>query len=134
MSVAADGLSLYFQSNRQVVGDTTNDPDIWSSTYNQATSTWAAPTKVSTISRTLYETGPSITGDALVYSVSMSGLNKALYMSYPAGAAPISMPDVNLPTQNTESGAFAPDFCSLYFVTDRAGGPGQLDVWKATRR
>jgi hypothetical protein len=134
MYITPDGLTMLFQSDRPVVGDTSQDFDIWSATYNIGTMTWSAPGRIAALATNMYETSPSVSSSAALYSISMSGTHPQIYLSAPVGSSPISVPDVNSPAYDQESPVFTPDMCTLYFVSNRPGGSGLQDVWRATRR
>jgi hypothetical protein len=134
VGVAPDGLTLYFQSNRQVAGDTIGDHDLYVSAYDAPSGTWSAPAKVGGVTTNSNELTPSVRGDALAYAYAASGFPSTILLSAPFGSAPAAIPDVNVGTAESQSPVFSSDFCTLYFVSDRPGGLGALDVWEATRR
>lgn len=132
MSVTMDGKTIYFSSDRPVTGDPIQDDNIWTSTLNGAT--WSTPTRLTTISTNNQESAPTVNGDALIYTSSSSGFNQMLQLSTPVGDPPVPLSDVNQAGSDTSFGVFTPDRCTLYFVSNRSGGVGNFDVWRATRR
>jgi Tol biopolymer transport system component len=117
--MSADGLSLYFSSNR--LGGYGNY-DLWMSTRTTTKDDWGAPVNLGPIVNT--------SADENFTSISADGLQ--LYVSDPWGEPSNLGPTVN-------SSAYDGDHCisadglSLYFCSTRPGGLGGEDIW-VTRR
>jgi hypothetical protein len=128
--LSSDGATMYFDSDR-ASGDGTNDFDIWVTTYNAGA--WTQPGRVAGVNSELAEGAPSIAGAALLFDVGLLGQQQA-YVSNPIGSAPTAVAEINTLDSDTTGPVLTRDMCAVYFVSDRAGGAGQTDVWRAARR
>jgi hypothetical protein len=101
---------------------------------------WGRPQAVPGASTGAVEDDGSLSSNALemVFSVvdAAAGNTKDLYyMSRPSPMGPWTTP-VKLPfntTTSEETPRFSPDDKTLYFASGRAGGPGNLDIYRVTR-
>ncbi len=138
-SISADGLSLYFISNRPGgYGDT----DFWVTTRTTKNADWGTPVHLgSTVNSSVEDRAPSVSSD---------GLSLFFHSSRPGGSGdwdlwmttrettsyPWSIP-VNLGlTVNSSARDLAPDISSdgstLYFHSNRPGGSGGMDLWQVS--
>ena len=140
-TLSADGLTLYFHSNR---AGGNGGADIWQATRSSLAEPFGTPTNIGdAVNSGANETAPALSNDglSLFFASTRSGGNgiSDVYMATRASTSdPFGAP-VNLGTGvNTSRPEFAPaisaDGLSLYF--QRAGGVGGLgsaDIWVATR-
>ncbi len=139
-SISADGLSLYFISNRP---GGVGERDIWLTTRETADDDWAEPTNLGpTINTQAGEWGVSISSDglSLYFDTSQNG-SVAINDLWVATRAttdddwgnPVSLG----PTVNSSGDDYTPsisaDGLSLYFMSNRSGGVGAYDLWVTTR-
>ena len=102
---------------------------------------WGPPLAVPGASSAASEDDGSLssTGNELVFSIVDPAANNTKdlwYMSRPSPAGPWSMPSklpINSATASDETPRFSPDDLTLYFASARLGGPGGLDIYRATR-
>lgn len=146
--LSAEGLELYFVSDRPSGSGST---DIFVTKRKSKDSLWGPPVNLGPkVNSTAAENGPSISADGLELYFS-----DAIWSSPPPrpggmGGADIWVtkresknkpwgPPLNLgPTVNSSVGDVAPsistDGLSLYFVSKRPGGFGDMDIWVTTRK
>ncbi len=139
-SISADGLSLFFISNRP--GGCGND-DLYVSTRATTDDPWGAPINLgSTVNRSGNDGYPSISADGLT-----------LYFSSPRPGG-LGNGDIWVTTRETKDAPWGPpvhlrppvnsahielsqsisaDGLSLYFSSDRPGGSGARDLWVTVR-
>lgn len=103
---------------------------------------WSAPAKVpAASSATLNEDDSTLSHDGLqlVFAIAnaQDGNRKDLYLAKRATTSAAFMTSMKLPFSATgsseETPRFSTDDLTLYFASDRAGGAGGLDIYKATR-
>ncbi len=138
--ITADGLELYFNSNRS--GGYGNY-DVWVSTRETADSDWGEPMNLgSTINSSAVDGGPSISADGLTLffeSRRPGGYgNNDLYVTTRQTSDDTFGPPVNLgPLVNSSARDQTPDISadglSLFFMSNRPGGSGGDNVWFTTR-
>jgi len=139
-SISADGLSLFFISNRPGgVGGL----DIWVTTRETTDDPWGTPVNLGpTINTPVGEWGVSISSDglSLYFDTSQSG-SVAINDLWVATRAttdddwgnPVNLgPTVNSSGDDYTSSISADDL-SLYFMSNRSGGVGAYDLWVTTR-
>jgi Tol biopolymer transport system component len=140
-SVSADGLSLYFTSQR--AGNYGENFDVCVATRATTQDDWGTPRNLgATINGTFFEHTANISPDglSLLFSSDRPGGwgGMDMWMATRAGVdSPWSEP-VNLgPTVNSAAWDLSPrlsaDGLSLYFHSARPGGLGGEDIWVATR-
>jgi len=139
-SISADGLELYFCSNRP--GGYGN-VDIWVSRRITTKDDWEMPVNLgSTVNGTASEGSPSISANGLELffnSNRAGGLgNRDLYVARRATTHDAWGEPFNLgPLVNMSSADYAPslstDGLTLYFDSNRSGGYGTGDIWLTTR-
>jgi hypothetical protein len=143
--VSADGLSLYFSSNRP--GGYGNY-DLWMSTRTTTKDDWSAPVNLGpTVNSSADECFPSISADGLelyfadedVVRPGGYGSRDVWVTTRPTVSDPWG-PPMNLgPTVNSSASdgyggqSISADGLSLYFTSNRPGGLGGFDIW-VTRR
>ena len=138
--ISADGLSLYFDSNR--FGGS-GGFDIWMSTRQAADEEWSAPVNLGPIMNTVYEEFDS--------NISADGLSLFFASDHPGGSGDFDLwvarrnttdadwdvPVVLGPIVNSQYDDDGPsisaDGLSLYFSSNRPGGYGETDLWVTTR-
>lgn len=138
--ISADGLSLYFSSNRS--GGYGNQ-DLWVSTRSSPISSWQSPNNLGgSINSSSDDGGPSLSPDGLTlyfqsnrYTSTASGYN--VWMTTRSDTnSPWGTPVPLGTTVNTKYGENCPsistDGLSLYFCSDRIG-MGDYDLYVATR-
>ncbi|HUU20031.1 MAG TPA: M56 family metallopeptidase [Sedimentisphaerales bacterium] len=139
-SISADGLSLYFCSNRP---GGYGDRDIWVSTRPTVYDPWGEPVNLGpTVNSSAWEAFPFISSDGL--SLFFESPRPGGYGSFdlwvttratkedPWGE-PVNLgPMVNSSSNDATPGISA-DGLSLFFESDRSGGYGSFDLW-VTRR
>jgi hypothetical protein len=144
-SISADGLSLYFSSNRP--GGYGNY-DLWKSTRTTTKDDWSAPVNLGPTVNSWYdECFPSISADGLkLYFAEEEVARPGGYgnadvwvttrptVSDPWGS-PINLgPTINSSARDGYAGlSISADGLSLYFTSNRPGGLGGYDIW-VTRR
>jgi len=148
-SFTADGLELYFSSNRPggfaggIMGE-----DVWVSTRASIDDPWGLPVNLgAAVNGTTDECSPSISPDGLTLYFSdewggptrPGGLGGAdIWMARRTGRdAPWDMAvNVGAPIDtpaNEVTPMIGADGLTLIFASDRAGGQGGYDVWMSTR-
>jgi len=138
--ITADGLELYFNSNRS--GGYGNY-DVWVLTRETADSDWGEPMNLgSTINSSAEDGCPSISADGLTlfFESSRPGGygNNDLYVTTRQTTDDTFGPPVNLgSTVNSSSLDSGPcisiDGLSLFFMSNRSGGSGGDNIWVTTR-
>jgi len=138
--ISGDGLTLWFSSNRDHDGVSKTPLDIYVSTRasRDPASPWSTPTRVPELSTPLDELGaeperPGLQRIAL-YADSPRRLFEATRPSSdaPWDTPPRSIDSLNDPGSNNLSGFFVTDL-ELWFASDRKGGLGANDIYRATR-
>ncbi len=139
-SISADGLSLYFCSNRP---SGVGGMDIWVTTRETKDDPWGTPVNLGpTINSPVSDGGVSISSDGL--SLYFSSMRPA---GYGDGDCWVTTRDtihdewgapMNLgPTVNSSADQCYPsisaDELALYFASNRGGGVGAYDLWVTTR-
>jgi Tol biopolymer transport system component len=138
--ISADGLTLYFYSNRP---GGYGGHDLWVTTRETIDDSWSEPVNLGPVVNSPYkEGGPSISFDALTlyfYSDRPGGLG--LNDLWVTTRATINDPwgvPVNLGPSINSSGwdarpSISDDGLWLFFDSSRSGGYGQLDLYVTTR-
>jgi Tol biopolymer transport system component len=136
-SISADGLSLYFASDRP---DGFGSFDIWVTRRKTTEEPWGDPVNLGpTVNSSTYDCHPSISADGLALyfdSVSWLGLYDVYVTERPTTDSGWRTP-VNLgPEVNTIYYELSPDISSdaLSLFFDRRGAAGDRDIMIATRR
>ena len=140
-SISADGLSLYFGSDRS--GGSGSD-DLWVTTRATINDPWSEPVNLGpTINSSFKDCGPSISSDgsALFFESERPGghvIYKDIWMTTRATKDGGWNKPVNLgPMVNTADVDIRPNISAdgrtLYFGSyDRPGGYGHYDIWQAS--
>lgn len=144
--ISADGLSLYFCSDRS---GGCGGRDVWVTKRKTRSDPWGEPVNLGpSVNSAADEHGPSISSDGL--SLYFSGLWDDLKRSGGLGQADIWLTTrktvadpwgkpvnlgatVNSPRMD-ESPSISDDDLSLYFNSNRPGGQGLMDVWVTKRK
>jgi len=139
-NISADGLSLFFHSDR---GGGSGSYDLWVTTRATKAEPWGTPVNLGpTVNTSAVDDCPSISADGLTlffHSNRSGGYgNSDIYVATRATLADDWGGPVNLgPTVNTSSNDSSPhisaDGLSLYFESNRPGGYGQGDLYVTTR-
>ena len=147
-SISADGLSLYFSSDRS---GGYGVQDIWVTTRETKSAPWGEPVNLGpTVNSVAREHAPSISTDGL--ELYFSGLWEFPESSRPGGSGkadiwvtarktkrdpwgtPVNLgPAVNSTTYD-ESPSISGDGLSLYFYSHRSWGSGKSDIWVTKRK
>jgi hypothetical protein len=139
-NVSADGLSLFFPSDRP---GGSGDMDIWVSTRPTADSPWYEPVNLGpTVNSSARDMGPKTAPDGLTlyfHSMRPGGVGgEDIWVTTRATKdAPWGAP-VNLGANvnsmgNDGEATISPDGLALFFNSDRPGGSGNYDLWVTTR-
>jgi Tol biopolymer transport system component len=129
--LAPDGLTMYLASDR---ADTIGDYDIYVASRANRGGTWSLPTHVSGLSGTGPDHSASIdaTGRFLVFCS-----NDTIFTTSRQDAGSVwTVPKTEaiISSSDGEDGTFLmPDGLTVYFDSDRPGGPGNSDLYVATR-
>ena len=140
-SISADGLSLYFNSNRP---GGFGSYDLWMTTRATLSDVWGPPVNLGpTVNSSSSDLNPNLSSDGLsLYFASWrpGGYGSIdLWVTTRATLSAPWRPPVNLgPTVNGSSWDYQPsistDGLSLFFASEqRAGGLGPVDIWVTTR-
>jgi len=135
-SISADGLTLYFASNRS------GNNDFWITTRTTKDAEWGTPVHLdSNVNSSHTERQPTISADGCILFFASNrpgGFGEFdIWMTTRPTPEGDWGPSVNIgPTVNTPYLDRAPDISSdgrtLYFASDRPGGSGNLDLWQAS--
>jgi len=139
-SIADDGLGLFFASKR-LGGEGAND--LWVTVRPTTSAPWEEPANLGpTINSSSNDAGPDISANGLTlffHSDRTGGSGGAdLWVSTRNRTDDDWGEPVNLgPTVNSSQWEFSPslsaDGLSLFFASNRSGGPGGSDLWVTTR-
>ena len=136
-SISTDGLSLYFTSDRP---DGEGRWDIWLATRTSTTDEWSPATNVgSSVNTSGMESMPSISADGLeLYFCRGDWGQGDLYVVTRNSPEEPWQTAVRLSDAvNVSADDYSPlisfDGLSLYFVSKRPGGPGDIDMWVTVR-
>jgi Tol biopolymer transport system component len=145
LSISADGLSIYFDSNRS---GGSGSADLWVATRATKNNEWSAPVNLgSVVNSSSQDNSPSISADGLsLYfssnrpgSVGGSGWSAMdLWVATRETTADDWGAPSNLgPVVNSSDADYmshiSVDGLSLYFSSERPGGLGLRDLWMTTR-
>ncbi len=140
-NISADGLSLFFPSDRP---GGSGGMDIWVTTRPTTDSPWGTPVNLGpTVNSSTWDMGPKMTPDGLslyFHSVRSGGYGgEDIWITTRATKDAAWGPPRNLgPTVNSSGNdgeaTIAPNGLALFFNSDRAGGSGSYDLWVTTRR
>ena len=128
--LATDGSVLVFRHN--IPGD-----ELWTARKVDAV-TFASPLPMTNINLPSVEQQPYVLGaaEALVFSSDRNGANFDLWLSTRVGnlfGTPVRLLDLNLGGSAEGDPVLTSDGLTIYFRSNRAGGPGQFDIYAATR-
>lgn len=129
-SLATDGSLLVFRHN-------TPGDELWTARRVDAV-TFASPLVMSNLNLASVEQQPFVQGAAetLVFSSDRNGGNFDLWLSTRSGTmfgTPVRMLELNSGSSAEGDPVLSSDGLSIYFRSDRPGGPGQFDIYVATR-
>jgi hypothetical protein len=140
-AISSNGLSLFFGSER---AGGLGGRDIWVTTRATKYDPWGEPVNLgATVNSSAFDCCQSVSADGLtLYFVSSrSGGygSEDLYVTTRATTSESWGPAVNLgPTVNSSAGelcsAISADGLALFFISNRAGGSGDYDIWLTTRK
>jgi hypothetical protein len=129
-NLATDGSVFVFRHN--IPGD-----ELWTARKVDAV-TFASPLPMTNLNLPSVEQQPFILGaaDALVFSSDRNGANFDLWLSTRTGSTfgtPVRLADLNLGGSAEGDPVLSSDGLTIYFRSNRAGGPGQFDIYASTR-
>jgi hypothetical protein len=142
--ISADGLDLYFQSDRP---GGLGYEDLWVTTRQTIDDPWGPPVNLTTVNSAYREAYPSISGDGLelyfsdyFYGPDRSGgqgghdlwMTKRASLNDPWGT-PVNLGSVINSSAQEVSGSISNDALVMIFASNRAGGSGNYDLWMSTR-
>lgn len=133
--VRADGLEMCFASKRP--GDH-GGWDIWRTRRARRQDMWSEPVPIADINSKWGEAGPCLSADGkrIYFHSGRSGAGDIFVAERIRSDGPFG-PPVRVTSLNTSFGDFAPcvspDEKIIYFASNRPGGEGNIDIWKATR-
>ncbi|MCC5922695.1 MAG: PD40 domain-containing protein [Crocinitomicaceae bacterium] len=141
--ITADGEYMYFTSRRpltakEIKRNRTSDERIYEAIWNYQTESWYEATA---LGKELNAPGRNISNVAisndgyqmLIYQDNRFGIGN-IYETILAGNRWSSPTELSINSENHESSAsISPDGRTIYFVSDRKGGEGKRDIWKATK-
>ncbi len=128
--LATDGSVMVFRHN-------TPGDELWTARKVDAI-TFASPLPMTNINLPSVEQQPYVLGaaEALVFSSDRNGANFDLWLSTRSGASfgtPVRLLELNLGGSAEGDPVLSSDGLTIYFRSNRAGGPGQFDIYVATR-
>jgi Tol biopolymer transport system component len=129
-SVTADGLQLFFNSNR------TGNFDIYASVRNAMSDAWPAPAVVDSgiISTGSIEQNPAISADGLTLYFTRSNDIFQAKRATPLGVFFTDTATAEIYTGSIDTlGSISPDERTMTFFSGRSGGQGGNDIYIATR-
>jgi len=133
-SISADGLSLYFVTDRDVVGG----GDIWVAVRQSTAEPFGPPASLgAAINSSEDEGAPSISADGLELFFDRAPAGRIYVATRPSITAAFGRPQpVDLGRAGCCDGFpdVSADGRDLYFCSDRPGGLGGDDVWVASRQ
>lgn len=129
-TLTTDGSLLVFRHN--IPGD-----ELWTAKRVDAV-TFASPLVMSNLNLPSVEAQPYLqeSGTALVFSSDRNGGNFDLWVSTRMGTTfgtPVRMLELNSGGSAEGDPVLSSDGLTIYFRSDRPGGPGQFDIYVATR-
>ena len=139
-AISANGLSLFFGSER---AGGSGGRDLWVTTRATKYDPWGEPVNLgATVNSSAFDCCPSVSADGMsIYFTSPRSGGYGSYDLYVTTRATTSDPwgpAVNLgPTVNSSASemcmAISADGLALFFISNRAGGSGDMDIWVSTR-
>jgi Tol biopolymer transport system component len=134
--LSANGLALYFFSQRF---DGTGDRDLYVATRSSTALQFGAVTELTTVNSTRRDDRPWVAPDELTlyFTSQRSSLTDDLWRATRnARSDPFGMPVAvtELNSTGNDSGLYStPDGKVVYFASDRSGGGGGVDIYRAVR-
>lgn len=135
--ISADGLEIVFSSDRFNPG---GNQDLFATVRESTAGAWTTPQLIGEVSDPeAHEETPFLSADALrlYFSSTRLGSHDLFVAERPsrgaAFGAPVRVPGPLDDGNHERMPALSSDETVLYFVSDRPGGQGGLDVWVATR-
>jgi Tol biopolymer transport system component len=134
--ISADGLTLFMSSNR--AGSLGQD-DLWVSTRANRTTTWSAPAHELQLASSARDAVAQLTRDGLTvfFTSTRGGAGLDLWVATRPTISALWSPPVSLDELNTLVDDVDPHFCesedALYFASNRPGGFGDRDIYRARR-
>lgn len=131
--ISRDGLVLWFGSYRL------GELDIWMSTRPNRTAAWSLPTVVDELRSADVDSGPTTdaTATLMIMNRGPASATLDLYASERASAQDVwsvPVPLTGFATAADDAGAWlSADGTVIYFASNRAGGLGGRDLYRATR-
>lgn len=143
--ITADGETIYFTSRRaftekEIKKNKTSSERIYYAEYDEKSDKWneahTLPESVNIPGRNTSNVAISNDGQRLlVYKDDKYG-NGNIFETYAKGndwSEPVSISDEVNSEDHESSASISPDGKTIYFVSERKGGVGKRDIWKATK-
>jgi len=138
-SISADGLSLYFSSNRP---GSYGETDLWVTTRTTVNGDWGKPVNLGrTVNSSLWEAKPNISPDGLTLLFGSNQLDGSvlcdLYMTrrettQGAWGTPVKLGSAVNSRDDEDWPCISADGRTLLFESDRPGGLGSWDLWQVS--
>jgi len=135
-TLTTDQLTVFFSSTR--FGGL-GMADIWTATRASSSAMFTTPVAVTELNGPTHDAAPSLAASGLeIYMASLRDGTWDIFVAERSLASgpfdpPMALAALNDPTWTDSDPAISADGATLYFATDRPGGPGTLDIWVTTR-
>lgn len=133
-SLSADGLTLYFQSDRYT--PTASGYNIWMTIRSDTSSPWGTPVPLGTrVNTNNGENCPSISADGLSLYFTSDRIGMGDYDLYVVKRDSVNedFQQATCLSSNDWGADISADDLFLFFCSDRPGGSGGFDLWVASR-
>ena len=135
-TVSGDGLTMYFATSRQPLGDGGINFDIYVTTRTTVTSPFQAPFPVDALNTPQAESNPFVAanGTTIYFSSARTGLS-AIYQATQLATGTFGVPTAiaELNSGDDRAPVVTADELTIFFGSPRGGGKGGTDIWTARR-
>ncbi len=133
-NISADGLQLYFHSNRSG-----GYPDIWVTTRQTIDSAWGTPERLTKVNHSALDQGPGISSNGLALffeSARPDNATRNIYVStrptvFDPWQTPVYVEGINSSSRDADPD-LSFDGRTLYFTSHRPEGFGYEDLWQTS--